>query len=190
MATFIWTLQGTTPTTIDATDLLKFMGASGFDDPITVNAWNDTVHVESSGQADDSSGNSPKNNKFISQAGGTGGDSEVDVGAGTVDLDAVVNGDCSLKINFAHGTTVETSGAIFYVYDGTTTTAAPVNATFRANEQGSANFETPEGSASAMGLADNTTPATSHDFFIVISCSPTAVNEQTQIKYRIELTYF
>ena len=171
MATFTWTLQGTTPTTIEATDIFQFAGASGFDDPITVGSYNDTSHVESSVGADDSSGNTPKNSKFISQTGGTGGDSQVDIGGGTIDLDAVSTANSPLKINFSDAASVATTSNIFYAYDGTTTTAAPTGVTFVAAEQADANFTAAEGSAAAVTITDDTA-ATSHDYYIVLSVSP------------------
>lgn len=187
MATYVFTLQGTTPTTIDATDKLQFAGAT-FDSPITVGQYNDTTHVESSVGANDSNGNTPKNNKFISQTGGTGGDSQVDVGAGTVDLDSVATGSCALKINFSHATSVVTTGHIFYAYDGTTTTAVPTEIDFRAAEQGDANWTEAEGSAAAVTVTDDTTN-TSHDYYLLVSASPTTVGEKTAFKIRSELTY-
>ena len=42
MATFTWTLQGTSPTTIDADDIIQFAGAT-FDSPITVSSYNDST---------------------------------------------------------------------------------------------------------------------------------------------------
>lgn len=187
MATFTWTLQGTSPTTIDATDYLQFAGAS-FGSAITVNAYNSSTHVESNVGANDSSGNTPRNNKFISQTGGTGGDSQADWGDGTEDIDAILTSECALKINFSHGSSVTTTNAIFYAYDGTTTTAVPTGVDFRCAEQGDANFTEAEGSASALTINDDTT-ATSHDYYIVVSASPTSVGVKTAFKGRIELTY-
>lgn len=188
MATFIFTLQGVTPTVIDATDTLQFAGAGGFDSSVTVAAYNDTIHVKSSGNADDSSGNSPENNKFISQAGGTAGDSEADWGDGTEDIDQILTTECSLKINFADAASVATSGAIFYAYDGTTTTAVPTGVSFVAAEQGDIVFTTPEGSAAALTLADQAA-ATSHDYFIIVSASPDSVGLKSNFTLRVELTY-
>lgn len=187
MATFVWTLQGTSPTTIDATDKVQFAGAS-FDSAITVGQYNATTHVKSSGGANDSNGNSPKNSKFISQTGGTGGDSQVDIGGGTVDLDSVSTANCPLKINFSHGSSVVTTGCIFYAYDGTTTTAAPTGVTFVAAEQGDANWTAAEGSASGVTITDDTT-ATSHDYYILVSASPDSVGLKSAFKLRMELTY-
>lgn len=187
MATYTWTLQGTTPTTIDATDLIQFAAAT-FDSPITVGAYNDTTHVESNVGANDSSGNSPYNTKFISQAGGTGGDSQCDRGAGTVDIDTVTTGQCPLKINFSHGTSVVTTGHVLYAYDGSVLTNGPTEVDFRAAEQGDANFTEAEGSAAPVTVTDDTT-ATSHDYFFIISASPTTVGEKTAFKIYDALTY-
>jgi hypothetical protein len=188
MATFTWTLQGSTPTTIEATDIIQFAGAAGFDSKVTVSAFNDTTHVKSSVGANDSSANTPHNNKFISQTGGTAGDSQADWGDGTEDLDAITTAEAALKINFAHGSSVITEDAIFYAYDGSTTTAVPTGVTFHCAEVGDTNFTNAEGSAAALALDDNTT-GTSHDFFIVISASPESVGLKDAFALRIELTY-
>jgi hypothetical protein len=189
MATFTWKLQGTSPTTIDSgTDVVEFAGAGGFGTAVTVAAWQDTSHVRTNPSTNKSSGNTPKNNKFISQAGGTGGDSQVDIGAGTVDLDTIGTANCALLVNFADASSVATSSAIFYAYDGSTTTAVPTGVDFRCAEQGDANWTEAEGSAAALGLTDQGA-STSHDFFILASASPTSVGLKTAFSLRIELTY-
>ncbi len=186
MATFTFTLQGATPTVIAATDKLQF-AAGTFDSKITVNEYNSSTHVKDSEDADKSAANTPKNNKFISATGGTGGDSQVDVGAGTVDLDSVTSGNAALKINFADDASVITEDAVFYAYDGTTPATPPVGLDVEAAEVGDANFTQAEGSGAALALADQGA-GTSHDFFIVLSVSPTSVGAKTG-KIRVELTY-
>lgn len=187
MATFAFSLQGTTPTTIEATDKLQFAGGT-FDSAIAITEYNSSTHVESSVGADDSSANTPKNNKFISQTGGAGGKSQVDVGAGTVLLDAVATGSCALKIVFSDASSVATSGAKFYAYDGTTPATAPANITVKAAEQGDANFTDAEGSGSPVTLTDQSA-GTTHNFYIIVSASPDTVGEKTAFAFRIELTY-
>jgi hypothetical protein len=187
MATYTWTLQGTTPTTIEATDIIQFAGAT-FDSAITVGSYNDSTHVESSVGADDSNANTPNNNKFISASGGTGGDGQGDWGDGTEDIDAIVDAECALKINFSHGSAVAVSAHTFYAYDGSTTTAVPTGVTFYCAEQGDTNWTNAEGSASALTITDSAS-ATSHDFYILISASPESVGEKTDFKLRSELTY-
>lgn len=188
LATFTWTLQGSTPTTIDATDIVQFAGAGGFDSKITVGQYNSTTHVKSSVGANDSNGNTPRNNKFISQAGGTGGDSQADWGDGTEDLDQITTAEAALKINFADAASVITEDAIFYAYDGSTTTAVPTGVDFRAAEVGDANFTEAEGSAAGVTITDDTA-STSHDYYFVVSASPTSVGLKDAFALRIELTY-
>jgi len=187
MATIIWYLQGTSPTTIEATDIIQFAGGT-FGAAISVNAYNSSTHVESSVGADDSSANTPKNNKFISQAGGTGGDSQVDIGAGTVDLDAVTTANCVLKINFSHGVTVVTADAKLWAFDNDDEAVAPTDIDVRLAEQGDANWTEAEGLAAALGLTDQSTN-TSHDFFVLMSVSPLSVGAKTDFAYKFSLTY-
>ena len=181
MATFTFTLQGSSDTVIGATDRLQFAGAGGFDSKVTVGAYNDSTHVKSSGNADDSSGNTPRNNKFV--ASGTG-----DWGDGTESLTAILDAECALKINFSDAASVAITDAIFYAYDGSTTTAVPTGVTFQAAEQGDAAWTNAEGSASALSLTDQGA-ATSHDYFIAVSASPESVGLKSAFAIRVELTY-
>lgn len=188
MATFTWTLQGdTNPTTIEDTDVIRFAGGA-FATPVTVSEYQDSTHVRASGGADDSDGNDPLNSKFISNDGGTAGDGQGDWGDGTEDIDQITTAECPLKINFSHGSSVITSNAVLYAYDGSVTTNGPTDVTFWAAEQGDANWTQAEGSAAALEIADNTT-ATSHDFFFLISASPESVGLKSAFRIRIELTY-
>jgi len=187
MATFTWTLQGSTDTTIDSGDTLQFAGPDGFDSKITVGEYNDGTYVKSSSDTDDSSGNTPNNVKFISQSGGTSGASQADWGDGTEDLGDITDAEATLKINFSDASSVATSGALYYAYDGTTTTAAPSGVDFRAAEVGDTNFTEAEGSGDALSMADQAA-ATSHDFYIAVSSGPTSIGAKS-FKTRIELTY-
>lgn len=186
MATFVFTLQGTSPTTIDATDKIQFAGASGFDSQITVGEYNDTTHVESSVGANDSSGNTPNNNKFISQAGGTGGDSQADWGDGTEDIDQITNAEATLKINFSHGSAVALTNVKLYTY--VTSDATPItDLDVRLAEVGDTNFVQAEGSGAALTLNDSASN-TSHDKYVLASVSPESVGEKTG-KLKMTLTY-
>jgi len=181
MATFTFTLQGSSDTVIGATDRLQFAGAGGFDSKVTVGAYNDSTHVKSSADANDSNGNSPENNKYVS---GT----TADWGDGVENLNLITEAECALKINFSDAASVEITGAIFYAYDGTTPTAVPTGVTFQAAEQGDAAWTNAEGSAAAVTLADQAA-ATSHDYFIAVSASPESVGLKSAFAIRVELTY-
>ena len=193
MATFIHSLQGVTPTTIAATDTLQFAGGT-FDSKITVDAYNSSTHVKTDADVDKSAANTPENNKFISMDGGTAGVSQADWGDGTEDLDSITDAECALKINFAHETDVECEDAIFYAYDGSTTTDGPVGMLVHAAESGDEHWSGEDvlgvaGSAKAIDLVDKSVAGQSHDYFIAISAKPTSVGAKTG-KYRCELTYF
>lgn len=187
MATYTWTLQGTSPTTLGATDTLQFAGGT-FDSSIAVGSYNGSTHVKASGGTDSSSGNTPNNVKFISASGGTGGDSQADWGDGTEDLDAMLTSEATLKINFSDASSVAVTSHTFYAYDGTTTTAVPTGVTFYAAEQGDTNWTNAEGSAAALSIADSSA-ATSHDFYIAVSASPESVGLKDSFTLRDELTY-
>lgn len=181
MATYTWTLQGTSPTVIDTTDKIQFAGAS-FNSAIQVGQYNDSTHVQSSGGANDSSANTPRNNKYLTA-------STVSVnGAASKALSTITNAECALKINFSHATAVAISQHVFYAYNGSSTATGPTGVTFKAAERGNANWSTPAGSGSALALADKAA-ATSHDFFIAISASPDSVGEKSAFVLRDELTY-
>jgi hypothetical protein len=192
MATFKWYLQSVDVYGQDTEvrgdpddDILQFAG-SAFDEPVFVGEYNDTTHVKSSGGSDLSDGNVPNNNKFVSQAGGTGGDSEVSInGAAAQDLDTVTESEAALRIDVSEVSSVIVTDAVFYSYDGTTPATAASDIDVRAAEVGNANFSQPEGSGSALSLADSDTPSTDHSFYIVISKSPEAVGLK-QDKLRFE----
>lgn len=175
MPTFTRTLQGLTPTTIDPQDVLQFAGAGGFNTPVFVGQYNDTTHVkDGDDDSNKSSGNTPNNVKFISQTGGTGGDSQADWGDGTEDLDQITTAEATLKINVADASNVTVTDVVFYSYDGVTPADPAADLDVRAAEVGDANWTECEGSANALALGDSLTPAMSHDFYIAVSKSPGA----------------
>jgi hypothetical protein len=181
MADYTWSLQGTTPTTIAATDILQFAGAT-FDSAITVGEYNDSTHVETNTATNKSSGNSPHNTKYLTS-------STVSLnGAASANVSTISTANCPLKINFAHSTAVAVSGHTIYAYNGTTTTTGPTDVTFYIAEQGAANWTAASGSASALAVT-NSASSTSHDFFFLVSASPTSVGEKTAFAIRSELTY-
>ena len=181
MATYTWYLQGTTPTTIAATDVLQFAGAV-FNSNIFINNFQDSMHVRSSGGSNLSSGNSPHNNKFIDAT-------HVSVdGAASSLLSGISTGNCALKLNFSHGVAVATTNHIIYAYDAAVTTNAPTDVVFKIAEQGDASWTEAGGSASALGVTDDTA-ATSHDYYFPVSASPTSVGHKTAFKIRDELIY-
>ena len=179
--TTVWLLQGTTPTTIDATDLIQFSDGT-FDNPITVSAFNGGTHVRSSGGANDSSANTPRNVKYI--ASGT-----ADWGDGTENLTAMTTGEATLKITVGYDTNITVTGITMYAYDGTTPATAPTNLDVYLAEQGDSAWVNADGSGAALTLGDSTTPATAHNFYVAMSVSPSAVGTQSANKVYFGFTY-
>jgi len=176
-----WALQGTTPTTIEATDLIQFSDGT-FDNPITVASYNDGTHVRASGGTDDSDGNTPNNVKYV--ASGTG-----DWGDGTESLASITDGECTLKITISEAVEITVTDITMYAYDGTTTTNAPTGMDVYLAESGDAAWTNADGSAAALTIADSDTPATDHYFYVALSASPSSVGVKSANKVRVQFTY-
>jgi hypothetical protein len=176
-----WLLQGSSDTTIEATDLIQFSDGT-FDNPITVSSYNDGTHVRSSGGADDSSGNTPNNVKYV--ASGT-----ADWGDGTESLADILDAECTLKITVAYDSSITVTDITMWAYDGTTESTAPTNLDVYLAESGDAAWTNADGSASALAIDDSSTPATSHDFYVAMSVSPSAVGTQSSNAVKFAFTY-
>lgn len=181
MATYTFTLQGTSPTTIEATDIIQFAGST-FGSAINVGSYNDSTHVESSVGANDSNGNAPHNTKYIDST-------HVSLdGAASALVSSITTAQCPLKVNFSHGSAVAVSGHKLYGYDGTTTANPPTDITLKLAQQGDASWVEAGGSGNALSV-DDSASASSHDFYFLMSVSPSAVGVKTNFKFRDELTY-
>jgi hypothetical protein len=177
----VWVLQGTTPTTIGATDSIAFSDGT-FGNAITVASYNDGTHVRSSGAADSSDGNTPNNVKYV--ASGTG-----DWGDGTESLADILDAECTLKLTISEDSNITVTDITMYAYDGDTTTNAPSGMDVQLAESGDAAWTNADGSAAALTISDSDTPATSHDFYIAVSASPSSVGVKSGNKIRVEFTY-
>lgn len=171
MSSIAIALQGSTPTSVGGTDVIRFAGGA-FAARIQAGEYNASTHVRNSGGSDISSANTPNNNTFISQTDGTGGDSQADWGDGTEDLDQITTAEAALKITVSDASSFSVEDAVAYFYDGSTPATPPVGLTCVLAEVGNANFTAAEGSGAALALADQSSPATSHDYYLVPSVSP------------------
>jgi len=176
-----WELQGSSGTTIEATDLIQFSDGT-FDNPITVSSYNDGTHVRSSGGADDSDGNTPNNVKYI--ASGT-----ADWGDGTEDIEDCLDGEATLKITISESSSITVTDITMYAYDGTTPATAPTGTDVQLAEVGDTEWTNADGSGAALSIDDSDTPATDHYFYILMSASPSTVGVKSSNKVRIEFTY-
>jgi hypothetical protein len=176
-----WKLQGTSDTTIDATDSIAFSDGT-FGNPITVSSFNDGTHVRSSVGADDSDGNTPNNVKYV--ASGT-----ADWGDGTESLADILEAECTLELTISEDSNITVTDITMYAYDGSTTTDAPVGMDVYLAELGDAAWTEAHGSGSALAIDDSDTPAEDHDFYVSVSASPSSVGVKSANKLRVEFTY-
>ena len=184
MATFTWTAQLTTGTlTIGSTDKVGFYGTN-FGDAITVNSYQDSTHIENSSGTHLCTTNHVNNTKYLTST-------TVSInGGGSQTLGASVptTAQCPLKINFSHSSAVATSAGKFWADNGSDTGTAPTDVTFQAGEQSDTSWTAGAPKSNAVTLTDQSS-ATSHDFYIFCSASPTAVGDKTAFRLGIELTY-
>ena len=177
-----WKLQGTTATTIDATDSIAFSNGT-FGQPIQVGSYNDKTHVRTSGGTDKSASNSPHNTKYL-----TSTTMSLNGGA-SANLSTLTTANSPLKITVSESVNITVTGVKMYAYDGTTTTNAPSGMNVYLAEQGDTAWVQAHGSGSALELDDHSTAATSHDFYVAISASPTSVGVKSANKLRLEFVY-
>lgn len=196
MATFAWEVYANTPAWMDiGANTLVFAGSGGLDTPITVGSWNEETHLGNGDPGTDQCGsNHVPNVKYIQ---GT----QFDNGSGTQTLNDtnLVATECTLRIEFTDASTVATSNARFYSFDGTTETNEAVGIEAYAFEQGVAattwtqindDSESKGGdnSTERLDLSDQSA-ATEHEFFVAISARPESVGAKTQFDFGIALTY-
>lgn len=184
MATWTWTAQLTSGSlTIGATDKVGFYGTN-FGDAITVNEYQDSTHIENSSGTELCTSYHVHNTKYL-----TATTVSIDGGASqTLGASVPTTAQCPLKINFSHTTAVATSNGKFWADNGSDVNTAPTDVTFKAGEQGDTSWTSAGGKTNAVTLNDQSS-ATSHDFYIFCSASPTAVGNKTAFRLGIELTY-
>jgi hypothetical protein len=185
MATWTLTAQLTTGTlAVAGTDRIWYTGAA-FTDNVVVGSYQDSTHISNSSDVHQCSTNHVNNTKWLAD---TGASSVSLNGAAASNITALTTANAGLKFNFADGASVATSNGKFYAYDGTTDATAMVGVTFKAYQiSNGSSWTGANGSGSALTLADQAA-ATSHDFFLASSVSPTSTGAKTG-RVKISLTY-
>lgn len=190
MATWSTTAQLTTGTlAVGATDRIWYNSSAGFGtaaaNSITVAAYQDTMHITSNVDTHLCTTNHVNNTKYLTATTvSINGAGSTTLAAGTVPTTA----QAPILLNFADAASVATSATTFYFYDGTTDATAMVGITVQAIEAAtSTSWVAANGSGAALSLA-NQAAATSHNFYIATSVSPTSTGNKSG-KQKITLTY-
>lgn len=197
MATFNWEVYSDTPGWKDVgANTIVFAGSGGLSTPITVGTWQSETHLGSGDPGTDQCGtNHARNVKYISgtqfalDAGGTE----------TLNDTNLIQTECTMRVKFTDASSVATSNARFYAFDGSTTTAEAVGIEAYAFEQGvgatawtQLNDDSGDigGDNSGERLSlSNQSAGTEHYFYIAVSARPETVGSKTQFDFGIALTY-
>ncbi len=186
MAVWALTAQLTTGTLAVTDPAWRIWWNSGvaITDNVVVGAYQDNTHISNASDVHQCTPH-VNNTKWRADSGATSLSLN---GAADSNISALTNAQAGLKFNFSDAASVLTSNGKFYAYDGTTEATAMAGVTFKAAEAViSTAWVTANGSAAALTLQDDTT-ATSHDFFIATSISPTSTGAKSG-KVKISLTY-
>lgn len=198
MATFTWNIYVDTPAWVSVgSNTVVFSGSGGLTTPITVGNWQDETHLGAGDPGSDLCAGTHANNvKYISST-------QCDVnGGGTQNNSAVVATESTLQVLFTDGSSVATTNARFYSFDGTTETNEAVGIEAYAFEQGGVStdwFQINDDSANIGGdnsgtpneylALDNQGAATEHTFYVCVSARPETVGSKTQFDFGVALTY-
>ncbi len=197
MATFTWEVYADTPAWMDiSTNTIVFSGsATDLAAAITVGTWQTGTHLGNGDPGTDQCGtNHVPNVKYVS---GT----QFDNGGGTESLNDtnLVATESTLRVEFTDASSVATSNARFYSFDGSTETNEAVGIEAYAFEQGvtasswtqinddSGNIGG-DNSGERLDLSDQST-GTEHTFYVAVSARPESVGSKTQFDFGIALTY-
>ena len=182
MATFVWDGQIVTTgvSTILAAHKMSFFGTA-FDSGIIVNDWQDKTFHENDSKV---SQNELHNCKYI-------GPNTINIdGGGDVALNGtnLVEADCTLDLEFGHGSAVAITNCIFWIY-GSSESSDPTDVAVQACEQGDTAWTACGGAGTDLTLGDSGS-STEHHWFLGISISPTSIGEKdTEFTMKCSLTY-
>lgn len=181
---------------VGATDRIWWNGAT-FGTNVVVGSYQDSTHISNSSDVHQCTTNHVHNTKYVDATHYIldGGSSTV-IAAST----APTTAQAGLLFNFSDPSSVATSSATFYFFNGTTDATGMVGVTPHALEAGASggtSWDLPNtagggttdvnGSGHGLQLA-NQSASTSHNFYLATSVTPTATGAKTgQIK--IVLTY-
>lgn len=181
MANWTLTAQLETGTLTVASDNHIWWNGTNFGDNITVGQFQDSTHVADSNDAQLDTVSPVHNTKYIDST-------HVSIDGGASAVLPIPTADCSLVFNFSDPSSIQTSGAKVYVYDGVDDINPISDLTFYAAEGGqSANWVSANGLNDALALQDQSS-ATSHNFYIATSLSPQTSGLKSG-KLKIVLSY-
>lgn len=191
--------MGSTPdwTNIDTNTIVFSSSLTDLTAPITVDAYADGTHAGTDDPGTDACGTNHMNNcKYL-------GASLIDINGGGSEALNDTNltaTECTLRVHFNHSTSVDVTNPKFYCYDGSTTTTPATGVDVYGFEQGESytSWTHINDDSGAIGgnnagerldLADSSSAATDHYWYIAVSAAPESVGAKTSFDFGVTLTY-
>jgi hypothetical protein len=169
--TFDWYLQGSSDTKIDDTDKLLFSSGE-FDERIVAGKCNDSTHVKTDVGANKSDGNSPNNNKYLTN-------STASLNGGLPrNINTVLDSEATIKLELNLGDDFQVEDAIFYAYQESSN-VSPDGLIFYSAETGNSKWSDIGGRGNALELGDKTIDSNKQTYYLLASVCLTAGGRQT-----------
>jgi len=188
---FTWAWRNATSfVDFGAGNLIGFYGGATYGTKTRVGNYQTHNHVRTASGTDTDACASPHMDSIQYVAAAT---CQINQG-GVVNVSTIATTDC-VRITFTDGaTSISTENAKFFAFDGSVDANAPTGVTCQALEQGDAAWSDSganvNGSAAAIGLADQATPAVSKVFYVAMSATPSAVGEKLSFAWKITVDYY
>ena len=181
MATWTLTAQLTSGTLALASNDHVWWNGAAFGDNIIIGEYQDSTHVADLNDNQRDTAAAVNNTKYVDAT-------HVSINGGGTTALPVPTGSCGLLFTFSDPSSVQTSGAKVYVYDGVEDINVMEDIIFYAAEGGqSTNWVSANGLNSALHLQDQAA-STTHNFYIATSLSPQTSGLKSG-KLKIVLSY-
>lgn len=168
---------------INSTNVIAFFGPGGYGSPIQVGEYNQSMHIRAS-VSDDTDACTGTHLTALTWIG----TNSVSInGASPVNLQTSITQNHLVKVTVTSDTDIAIIGSRIYAYDGTNVDNPPSNITFKGFKLGDAAWSQPHGRANYLNCGTSTTPATTHNFYVGFSMSPTSTGASSLFVVRFEV---
>lgn len=188
--TFAWAGYSPTDTdhtlTIGSTNLLAFVGDSGYGSPIWVGQYNDGTHIRLGAAAQDDVDACISNNEHLTNLKYIDANNVSIGGGASASLDTLVNTQ-AIRITVNSDSAFVVLAARLYAFDGVSVNTPPANLNFQCCELGNTAWTLANGRTNALNLAAQGTSSNDHTFYVGTSISPTATGASLSFSTRLEV---
>jgi len=162
----------------------------GFGLSVKVGEYNETTYrTTEDGQTN---GTALPNLRYANTSGAYVGPSII-----AAELVSVLNNESTIRVRLTTDSAVQTQNAEFRTFDKTSIDSAPSGVDVFSAEiinpsgtgTGDVNWTQIQGSGTVLGLDDQTTASTEHNFYIALSATPTSIGEKTNFAFYFQAEF-